>query len=96
MIASATLLIARIIFFAVVARRGFSAKQEDARYAVGLRVFADLFILRQNIQQVEVLAFVFVQALNLDIKIACGLMSIPVRRFTNSARRTLFACLMSR
>ena len=52
----------------VVARRRFRTEQEHARYAVSLRVFANLFVQRQNVQQVQVLAFVLVQTFDLNIK----------------------------
>lgn len=62
------MLIAQIIFFAVVARRRFRTEQEHARYAVRLRVLTNFFVLRKNVQQVQVLTFVLVQTLDLDIE----------------------------
>ena len=52
----------------IVARRGFRPEQEHTRYAVSLRVFANLFVQRQNMQQIQVLPFVLVQTFNLDVE----------------------------
>lgn len=49
-------------------QRRFRAEQEDARYAVGLRVFADLFVQRKDMQQVKVLTLILVQTFDLDIE----------------------------
>ncbi|VFS58835.1 Uncharacterised protein [Kluyvera cryocrescens] len=57
-----------MFFRQVIARSRFRAKQEHARYAVSLRVLTNFFIQRQNMQQVQVLTFVFVQAFDLNIK----------------------------
>ena len=44
------------------------AQANGQRTAGGQRVLADFFVLREDIQQVEVLAFIFVQTLNLNIE----------------------------
>src|SRR5690606_11679124 len=52
----------------VIARRRFRSKQEHARNAVSLWVFTNIFVQRQNVQQIEMLTFVLVQTLNLNIE----------------------------
>lgn len=84
------------MFFAVIARRRLRAKQEYARYAVSLRVFADLFVQRQNMQQIQMLTLVLVQAFDLNIKNRMARNLNPGTGLMNFTSRSLFARLMSR
>ena len=74
------------VFRQIVARRRFRAEQEHARYAVGLRVLADLFVQRQNMQQVKVLTFVLVQTFDLDIENRLRVDLNPGALFTNASQ----------
>ena len=56
------------VFRQVVAWCCFRAEEEDARYAISLRVFTNFFVQRQNMQQIQVLAFVLMQTFDLNIE----------------------------
>ena len=51
-----------------VAGRGLAAEDEGARRHVGLRVALEALVEREDVQHVQVLALVFVEALDLDVE----------------------------
>ena len=57
-----------IFFRHVVGGCGFTGKDEDARLPVEIRVFQDFVVAVDDVHQIQCLAFVFVDAFDLNVK----------------------------
>ena len=69
-----------------VARRRLAGKDLDARHPVALRIVLDRVVERDRLQDVEQLALVFVDALDLDVE-QCGRIDLDVDLFADQARQ---------
>ena len=72
-----------------VARRCFACKDHRAWHPIGARVGQHGLVARHDMQQVEQLALVFVDALDLHVKKACG-----VHRHTRAGQDVLGQALL--
>ena len=79
-----------------VTRRRLAAEDEGARRDAQRRVLLEPVVQRDDVQHVEVLALVLVDALDLDVEHPVGSSSMPVADWTYSASRDLLARLTSR
>ena len=79
----------------MVTRRRFSSEETDARRTFKIGLVDDSVVERQNMQQIEMLTLVLVQAFNLDIKDSIGI-EIDIHILFNPIGQTLFILLFHR